>query len=616
MEQNFSRLHEIYAEMQWILNGLSKGILQSWQQREQLDAFLDAMNLEKNEETRFIASQRLGLWKFEPLDVYLEKAGKNQQERDEYFESSYTYTRKFVEELQENMLAKIRSEQLLSDFYMMLLEEIHALGKLFSDMFLVWNRKLLFGVNRELEARFEHNSEAIIQFLEKENLFDTGHNNDRADRSYSILEKTSSGYKKLAYSQAFKPQVDAIVKQLESFIQKLKNTSDEVYGKHDAFIVYYNSIREALVETDTDKLVQKWYEVDVAWMDIDTPFQPAHLIEAYEDKYRKAVSIEFDIRIVNPQLFTSSVQADVASMYEWFFGEIGKDGDFSEAYEYSAKNMKQVQLYLGVPYLSYGSFLCGMYSAQVVPNDPEVSKKRGKKIFAFPQFVLEWYRNAPFMKLDSQTVGSDLLRKFRTFLFGRDSRFYEIYDIETIGHEFGHTLWLAPNTEVQMNRKTGLYKNIEEFKATAGGMVAYFMNENVDLCEDVIVTCLVRNIKMMRYREVEDIIPYYCECLISLHIFYTSGIISIKWGKIELCMNSDTYQVFKELYTGAYSHLIHTYLNKLDAGEFLYEYVENVDGVFLPKAPELREFVGRYYTLYKEIGNEIDEEMKKEDYLF
>ena len=81
-------------------------------------------------------------------------------------------------------------------------------------------------------------------------------------------------------------------------------------------------------------------------------------------------------------------------------------------------------------------------------------------------------------------------------------------------------------------------------------------------------------------------------------------------------MNSDTYQVFKELYTGAYSHLIHTYLNKLDAGEFLYEYVENVDGVFLPKAPELREFVGRYYTLYKEIGNEIDEEMKKEDYLF
>jgi Zn-dependent oligopeptidase len=29
-----------------------------------------------------------------------------------------------------------------------------------------------------------------------------------------------------------------------------------------------------------------------------------------------------------------------------------------------------------------------------------------------------------------------------------------MYDIETIGHEFGHTLWLTPNAEVKMNRKT------------------------------------------------------------------------------------------------------------------------------------------------------------------
>jgi hypothetical protein len=33
------------------------------------------------------------------------------------------------------------------------------------------------------------------------------------------------------------------------------------------------------------------------WMAIDTPFQPAHPIEYYEDKYRKAVSIELDFRI-------------------------------------------------------------------------------------------------------------------------------------------------------------------------------------------------------------------------------------------------------------------------------------------------------------------------------
>lgn len=142
------------------------------------------------------------------------------------------------------------------------------------------------------------------------------------------------------------------------------------------------------------------------------------------------------------------------------------------------------------------------------------------------------------------------------------------------------------------------------------------MREDKELREDIVVTCLARNIKMMRYREVEDIIPYYCECLISLHIFYTSGIISIDDGKISLHMTGENYQKFQETYIGVYSHLIHTYLNKNDAGDFLYEYVEKVDGVFLPKETELRAFVGRYYTLYKEIGNEVDDTVHKDDYLF
>gem|GEM_PF-6520876 len=89
-----------------------------------------------------------------------------------------------------------------------------------------------------------------------------------------------------------------------------------MYEKKEAFIEYYKSLQTALAETNTDSLVQKWSQVDVAWMQIDTPFQPAHPIEAYEDKYRKAVSIELDIRIVNPALFTSTVQEDVENMYE------------------------------------------------------------------------------------------------------------------------------------------------------------------------------------------------------------------------------------------------------------------------------------------------------------
>lgn len=615
LENNLSRVHEIYTDMQKNLNGLSVWIIETWEQRDQLDDFLDAIGLEKNKETRFIASQRLWNWKFEPLEVYLEKQWKTREEIDVYFESSYKYTRKFVEKLQGGMIEQIRKQSLLPEFYIVLLEGTHSIGKLFSELFLVWNRELIFWINRHLEERFADDSDVILDYLADNSLFDLGHHGEQADRSYSILQKKWEGYEKLAYATIFEPEMQEILKELHLFIEKLENLEDEIYDKHQAYVDYYKSFYSALSETDTDNLVQKWSEVDVKWMDIDTPFQPAHPIEYYEDSYRKAVSIETDFRIAKPSLFTSVIQTDVEDMFEWFFEEIGRD-EYPEAYDFSLKSMQQVQLYLGVPYLSYGSFLCGMYSAQVVPNDAEVSKMYGKKIFAFPQFVLEWYRNMPFMKLDNETMGRDLLKKFRTFLFWRDSRFYEVYDVETIGHEYGHTLWLAPDTEVVMNKKTGLFKNIEEFKATAWWMVAYFMNENEDLREDIVVACLARNIKMMRYREVQDVIPYYCECLISLHIFYTSGLISLESWKIELEITEANYQNFKKTYIEVYGHLIHTYLNKVDAGEFLLTYTEKGEGVFLPKDKKLRKYVDRYYNLYKKIWNEIDEDAQKWDYLF
>ena len=110
---------------------------------------------------------------------------------------------------------------------------------------------------------------------------------------------------------------------------------------------------------------------------------------------------------------------------------------------------------------------------------------------------------------------------------------------------------------------------------------------------------------MMRYREVEDTLPYYFECLISLHIFFTSGIISIQNQKIELHITEEKYQIFKRVYIEVYICLIHTYLHKYDLREFLYEYVENIKGVFLPKQKKLKEFEECYYELYREIGNEV-----------
>ena len=601
--ENITRIHELFHANEKHLNSLSNGVSQEGKQRDILDDFLGTMWLEKNAETYFAAASRIGDKKFEPLDIYLEKHDYTQIQRDELFEKSYLFVSEYYETLQEEMIQNIKSENLLPEFYETIFDYTHKLGRLYSVLFLAWNRTLLFKTNRALEEKFNGDQDAIIAYLEENNLFDLGHRWEMADRSYSILLPKDDTFISTAYSEVFPEEVWNIVSLYKEFISKLWELEDIVYDRKNEYIEYFSAIKDALRETDTNKLVEKWSEVDVKWMAVDTPIQPGHPIEYYEDKYRRAVSIEFDMRLLDPSLFESEVAADIENMYEGMYDEIGRE-NFPESYEYSKKNFQKVQLYISSPVLAYGSFLCGAYSAQVVPNDDEVSKVHGKKIFAFPKFVLESQRSAPKMKLDSEMIDAEILEKYYAFLAGDDADYYKIYDIETIGHEFGHTLWLAPGSEVAMWEK-GLFKNVEEFKATAGWLVAHFLKGASDLDESIVVTHLMRAIKIMRYREVEDILPYYCECLIHLHILFESGIVAYQNGKIELHMHEQNVKALRELYIAVYTQEIFTYLNQMEAGNFLFEFVVKEQWVYLPKDPEVRGFVEKYYERYKAIGNEV-----------
>lgn len=332
------------------------------------------------------------------------------------FESSYVYVSEYYQKLQEKMLQKIEAEKLLTEFYMTVFQYTHKLGKKYSELFLKWNRTLLFEQNRNLEKMFDDDQEAIISYLNNNELFDRGHHGRQADRSYSLLVKNEDGnYESKAYAEVFPEDILHISKIYNSFIESLKKLEDEVYGKKEAYICYFKALQNAWNEKDIDTLVEKWSQVDIAWMAIDTPVQPGHPIEYYEDKYRRAVSIEFDMRLSDPTLFESEVAENISHMYEGMYDEIGRE-NFPESYEYSKNNQKQVGLYIGAPVLQYGSFLCGAYSAQVVPNDDEVSKVYGKKIFAFPKFVLEAQRTAPKMKLDAEIISDSFLKKYYAFL--------------------------------------------------------------------------------------------------------------------------------------------------------------------------------------------------------
>ncbi len=208
-----------------------------------------------------------------------------------------------------------------------------------------------------------------------------------------------------------------------------------------------------------------------AWMSVTSFIQVGHPLEYYEDYYRKSVALEWDVRVKNPNKSSQNdVYTSISFMHKILFREIGKD---LEIYNRVEENLKRVQLYIGRAALYYGAEFNGLFSAQVVPNDEIVTKEYGKKIFAFADNVLDSLRAKPPMKISRVVFGEEFIQKDRELIFEKEDIWYQVYEITTIGHEYGHILWLDEDSENIMN-KSGAFKNIEEFKATTGGLVHIF----------------------------------------------------------------------------------------------------------------------------------------------
>ena len=643
LENNLKEIIKLYNNLQKWLHDTLKWVKEDCREREILNEFIAFVWLENTEEARFAAYSRI-IWLHEnALELYMDKNFKKtspqpspSQEREQYeykkqiLDLSYKFVADYHSEIQAVIITVIESKKLLTPFYLEIFKWVANVWLAFNDLFLPWRNHIVNHINKDLENKFENDSDKIMNFLNENNLFDKGHRWEFADRSYSALVLEDWKYVSKAYSEVFKTEIKDIVWELDSFIIKLSSLEDEIYNAKDFYIDYLKAIKIALLEKNTDKLVEKWALVDEAWMSIKTPFQISHPLEFYEDKYRKAVAPEWDLRILNT-VFESDVESSIENMYETIYDEIPNPlpkGEwieqfdarkyFKSSYEFSLANQRRVQLYLTSPVLYYSSELTWLFSAQVVPNDEFISAGHWKKIFAFPEMVLENKRSEPFMKIQSEIFEKSLLDDYRKSLFWKDEIFYKIYDIETIGHEYGHTLWLDLDTEILMNKKTWVFKNIEEFKATTWWLVMYFMNENLanNIKKELIIYHVIRCIWLLKYREVNEIEPYYCESLIHLEILFEVWIIKINSDKkIELNFSNFSYWELQKSYIKHYKKLINIYLNKIDAWDFLSEYTIKTNWYYLPKNEYIREFVEYFYSVYKEIGNEIDENIDKNDYI-
>ena len=579
-----------------------------------LDNFLDELNIKCTPENRFIAYSRISDFRVEPLDLYLDemsnKIDKNNKlnnikipnklkDKRLVLNKAYNYTKKIYENLYETFLDEIEQEKVLDDFELTLFLWTFNVWKSFNNFAPIWENTI-FKQNEILDKKFDNNSEKIMDFLNNKDLLELDEFWNCTDRSYSVLK----GWKIMSYIEAFPNEIKSIIISLEDFIEDLDKFK---WKQKDNYTNYLISIKNAFSQKEINKLLSNWKEVDEAWMKIKWPIQITHPLEFYEDKYRKATAPEWDLRILDTETLDSKVKNNIESMYEIIYDKTWRE-KYSESYNFSKQNFNRVGLYISEPIMYFWANLNWISSAQVVPNDEDVSEKFWKKIFAYPKMVLDSKRRAPLMKLTKEILDESILTQYLKIL-ENDNLYFDVYDIETIGHEFWHTLWLTKNSEALMNKKTWNFKNIEEFKATAGWLCSYFYSNKKDNCDfdkDILIMHLARCIWLLKYREVVEILSYYNESLIHLDIMFESNIFEIKNNKIILNFNEQNWENLKNNYIKHYEYLINIYLEKIDSGEFLYNYViKDKKWNYVSKNKTLQDFQNYYYDLYKKIWNEV-----------
>ena len=581
-----------------------------------LTFFLTTLNIPRDDEGYMAGLTRLVSLREDALEEVMKKQGFDERKIQHKKEVAYGFVSHFHTERHDALLRWIEEEQLLTPFYRSLIYGVHYVGQYMTLWQSAWTGQIINTINPELSSMFDGDDAKVLSFLKENDLLDKDTQGNVGDRCYSVLQKVStstssvnegksmaepveSQYKSVAYAEAFPKQVKDVTTALGQLVGRLELEVDEVFNQKEEWIAYLSALKEAFEHTDVDALIGKWAEVDRKWMAVKTPLQVGHPLEYYEDHYRKAVALEWDLRIVNPNLQEGSpTRANIKGFASQMASEFG-----TEAETTMAKNLTQVdetQLYIGQPILYYGAEFNGLFSAQVVPNDEQVSVELGKKIFAYADFVMEAKKSKPIMKLGAETMGEDFVEAQRHLIDTDPKLWQEIYDISTVGHEYGHILWLDSDTESKMNL-TGQFKNIEEFKATSGGLMAFFHNERDTLKEHVINDVVSRAVGLMAWREVGEVLPYYCEGLIHLDILFSSGIITYD---TEIQIDYSKYDTMKEAYISAYRDLASNYLKKVDASEYLGKYAVKNDGVYLPKDENIKSFVEHYYTRYKKIGQQ------------
>lgn len=568
-----------------------------------INSIVSACELENIRENRLSAVTRVVALREDSIVQAMENEGKTKEFIQEAKHKVYEIVKNYHIRIQKKDIDKMCRKNLLIPFYETLIKGVHSLGVILSDLQPFWTKHILENTNEQLFKKF-NSTKKIIDFLHEHKLLDT-YNGVISDRCYSVLrEKEDGSFEVLTYAEAFPNEINHIADILENLVTNLESLEDTWYGQERAYTNYFKALKNAFSQKDKTKLIHSWIDVDRAWMKVTSPFQVGHPLEYYEDHLRKAVALEWDIRFSIPKSTREeTIQKSIFHMYKLLYDELEDD---KKIYTLCLNNIKRVQLYIGRPAFYYAAEFNGLFSAQVVPNDEIVSKEYGKKIFAYAENILASQKAKPFLKIHKDVFGEKFLKEFRDVIFHKEKLWHKLYATSTIGHEFGHILWLDEDSEQRMN-KSGNFKNIEEFKATLGGLVAFFYNEEEELKLPLLRDTIERAVRLIAWMKTGEVEPYYCEGLMHLEGLFESGVLHFK-NTLTIDDTQAAYERVKAWYIKTYKKLALHYLKKQDASLFLEQYIiKNNEGIFIPKSPQVRYFVNYYWNLHTSMGRILDE---------
>lgn len=581
-----------------------------------LATFLKKLGLPNTKENRLAFLTRVINLRQESLQQSWKKQGHTHETIETFQDLAYQIVRDFHQSKHDKMIEEVLQQNLLIPFYQKVLLGWNRAGKKMSLWQSEWTDHILNKTNKALAKQFDDDDVAVNKYLEEQGLKDKGHWGKIADRCYSVLVKNEKGnWESCTYAKAFPNHVEAVCAELQTLIQELEPLEDTVYNEKDAWIGYLNALINAFQETNPDQCVARWADVDREWMGITGRIQPGHPLEYYEDHYRKAVALEWDIRISNPEHSTEGVRKrKIQKFAQQFFQEkqFGQTNNYSNILDFCLKKLESVQLHIGSVFNYYGADFMGLPSAQVVPNDEIVSKEKGKKIFAFPDDVIQSKQNRPFLRFTREIFGQEFLKRQRTILFQQEDLWFKIYDISTIGHEYGHILWVDQDTEPLMDHG-GNFKNVEEWKATSGGLMTFFQEENLawEMKQAIIEEMLSRSVGLFAWRETAEVLPYYIEGHIHLSGLFATQIIQwdVEKRQLQIELTPERFEKLKEWYFQTYGDLVENYyLPKKDPTPFVQKYVtrEKHAHFFNAADPVIYDFQKHFWEVYNSYGQEID----------